>query len=654
MRRGRRLQKVSLRSWALACALGAVAGGTSQAEAHPPRSFESPAGEASMRAGWARPLPVALRARDEGEDPVYVPGQVVVKYRSSVRECVHCVLKSGKQIRSVTHDGDSLARLHAKYGVRSARPVFRTEADEARLAGPATSELQRAERARVEAVARRFPARAVRAPEHVTVPDLSHVYVLEIAPGADAAAAAREFAKDSHVEYSHPNFLAHTQFAPNDPYYDSSGTWGQAYGDLWGLDRIQMGQAWDLSRGAGALVAVIDSGLDVTHEDIFENVWANPAEVGGNGVDDDANGFVDDLNGWDFTTCAAFDFVGECVTPKSPGPDPRDDWGHGTHVAGIVAAVGDNSVGVIGVAPEAQVMPVKGLNGQGLGTSVDLAAAIRYAADNGADVLNNSWRGLRANDLIADVVAYAYGMGSVIVAAAGNDYARPVQGVFPAGLPNVIVVTALSPSEEAPFFANRGITVDLVAPGVDVLSLRASGTDLSGDGSRIVGERYLRLDGTSMAAPHAAGMAALIVAGHPAFTNEDVRQVIRGSAQDFYRPDDLASRPGWDVNTGHGVAQAFDALNIDSIPTAHITSPERGAILVNVDHVDILGTVGGTGFAGYRVEATRMAAGSSWTEVHTEAQPVSDGLLARWDTTSLPDGNYYVQVIATGAGTCPS
>src|SRR5262249_3984826 len=158
---------------------------------------------------------------------------------------------------------------------------------------------------------------------------------------------------------------------PNDPYLGSSGSWGQPFADLWGLERIAASQAWDVTRGAGALVAVVDTGIDATHPDLAANVRTNAGEIPGNDVDDDGNGNVDDVHGWDFADGDA---------------DPSDDYGHGTHVAGTIAAVGDNAAGIVGVAYESRVMAVRGLGSHGTGNTSDLALAILYAVENGADV----------------------------------------------------------------------------------------------------------------------------------------------------------------------------------------------------------------------------------------------------------------------------
>src|SRR5712691_6534289 len=234
---------------------------------------------------------------------------------------------------------------------------------------------------------RRFAARARRRPGAFQPPDLSRTYRLEaaVASGPELEALLASLAADPDVEYAEEDKRAAISLVPNDPYFSSTGTWGQAYADLYGLKKIGADVAWDSAAGEGVTVAVVDTGVDYTHADLADNIWTNAGEIPGNGIDDDGNGYVDDVRGWDF--------VGASYNAPAPDADPGDGHGHGTHVAGTIAAEGNNGVGVIGVAWKARVMAVKGLDNGGSGLYSQLASAIVYAADNGADVINASWGG---------------------------------------------------------------------------------------------------------------------------------------------------------------------------------------------------------------------------------------------------------------------
>jgi len=256
--------------------------------------------------------------------------------------------------------------------------------------------------------------------------------VLELDSAADVVAVAAELAALPDVEYAEPNWIVHTQptplpflpFVPDDRFvtldgvYWSGGAWDHEFNDLWGLEKIRAIEGWNLfdadddgafgpgetKPGDGVVVAVIDTGVDHLHPDLAANIWINDDEVADNGIDDDANGFVDDVRGWSFV---------------DDTNDPMDLNGHGTHVAGTIAGVANTS-GVAGVAPWARIMPVAGLNASGSGSVVALANGVIYAADNGADILSNSWGGL-PNTAIADAFAYADSLG---VLAAGTTASR--------------------------------------------------------------------------------------------------------------------------------------------------------------------------------------------------------------------------------------
>jgi subtilisin family serine protease len=321
----------------------------------------------------------------------------------------------------------------------------------------------------------------------------------------------------------------------------------------WGMIDNGVAQSWGQTRGAGIIVAVIDTGVDYTHEDLIDSLWRNPGETGmdangkdksNNGIDDDANGFIDDTIGWDFATNdnKPFDLSVDAMTILSGGGNP----GHGTHCAGNIAAHADNGKGIAGVAPEAKIMAVRFMNEKGEGNTADAVKAINYAVKNGAKVLSNSWGSegedpsdAANNQALRDAITAAQTAGVLFVAAAGNGHSGvgydndsdPKPGV-PASYPidNIISVAAIDKNDALGSFSNWGAkTVHLAAPGVDIFST-------------MVGNRYSDLvvdvdgiqatwDGTSMACPHVAGAAALYWAKHPTATYQQVKAAILASAK---------------------------------------------------------------------------------------------------------------------------
>jgi subtilisin family serine protease len=270
---------------------------------------------------------------------------------------------------------------------------------------------------------------------------------------------------------------------------------------------IQLPPAWKLSSGTGVVVAVVDSGCSVGHPDLAPRLWTNRDERAGNGMDDDRNGYVDDVHGVDLTTTRT-------------GQNLSDPVGHGTHVAGIVAAAA-NGRGVVGAAFRTQIMVVRVLDRRGRGTTDGVAEGIRYAARNGAKVINLSLGGPDTSPALNDAIAQANASGALVTAAAGNE-GRNVdrRAQFPASIggPNLVGVAATAPPDGRRLadFSNYGRrTIQLAAPGEEVLSTAGRGG-------------YALRSGTSMAAPHAAGVAALMAAVKRDATASDLRtQLLR-------------------------------------------------------------------------------------------------------------------------------
>ena len=278
--------------------------------------------------------------------------------------------------------------------------------------------------------------------------------------------------------------------------------------DQWGLTDAATGapQAWTQSRGNGVLVAVLDSGVQLSHPDLANNLWRNPGETPANGVDDDRNGYVDDVHG---------------AHIKALNGNVEDDNGHGTHVAGIVAAQAGNGTGGSGIAPGAKIMSVKVLDANRAGDSSQLAKGIRYAVDNGAKILNVSINGDGTSPDLDQALTYAGQKGATVVASAGNN-SRDIDLApsYPASStePAVLTVTATQPTGSLLSIANRGLrSIDLAAPGGHILSTaRGSGYELR--------------EGTSMAAPFVSGSLALLAAARPDLAQSALRAALVESA----------------------------------------------------------------------------------------------------------------------------
>lgn len=313
----------------------------------------------------------------------------------------------------------------------------------------------------------------------------------------------------------------------------------------WGMLDIGALSAWKMHQGSpDMIVAVIDTGVDYTHEDLLPNLWRNSKEIPNNNIDDDKNGFVDDVIGWDFVSNdnKPFDLAVEPLKLLAGGGNP----GHGTHCAGNVAARGNNAKGISGVAPNVKIMSLRFISDEGFGTTADAIKAIRYAVDNGAQITSNSWgsEGEDPNDkegnlALREAVQYAQDNNSLFVAAAGNGHngkgydndtdARPG---YPSSYPHDIIlsVAAINSRNTLGGFSNWGLkTVDIAAPGVAVFSTTVGG--LYSDKVIDLPAIEVTWDGTSMATPHVAGAAALYWSANPNLTALQVKQAIIQSAE---------------------------------------------------------------------------------------------------------------------------
>mgnify|MGYP001178211229 CR=1 FL=1 len=339
-----------------------------------------------------------------------------------------------------------------------------------------------------------------------TIPAIEVVEV-RVSPGQEAS-VIQQLRSRSDVEFVEPNYRVYAQEIPSDSNYLSQ----------WGLPRIELTTAWDITRGSSDLVvAVVDTGIDLQHPDLNCLNSAGQSKL---------------VSGWNFV---------------DNNNNPDDNNGHGSHVAGIIGACTNNAAGVAGVAPDVRLMPLKALNDSGNGSYSDVADAIIYAADNGAKIVNLSLGGASFSSTLAAAVQYASSRGVLVVAASGNAGQPTIY--YPAAYEQAVAVGSTTSSDTRSYFSNYGEGLDVVAPGSSIISTVPVplGTSYQDYG-------YAYKSGTSMASPHVAGLAALIWSIAPQLTPEEVRAGIRATA------DDLGDQ-GVDPFYGYGRINALKALS---------------------------------------------------------------------------------------------
>lgn len=541
------------------------------------------------------------------------PHRIIVKLKSEIAVQAESSL-SEKDLEIKSSSPQKMQPLFSKYKLKRMKPLYHDLVKWKKRTG-------KSEKDYVRSIRTKFSRRIGWYHGAKQSPEISNTYVIEpnVNTEQEFQATLASLKNDADFEYVEPDGITTSQMIPNDPYFSSYGTWGQPSYDLYGIRNIQCTTAWDQTLGNGITVAVIDSGVDKTHPDMEDNIWVNSDEIPDDGIDNDNNGKIDDTWGWNF----AYN-----------DNNPVDDWGHGTHVAGIIAASGNNNQGVIGVAPEAKIMAIRTSGYGGIAFDSAQAEGIMYAANNGADVINCSWSGLGSSQAIKDAIDYAYSMGVVVIASASNDN-TDAKYYYPACFNNVITVAAVDYNNEHVIFTNFGNKIDVAAPGWDILSLRATGAMLGGPPE---GTKYLLMTGTSQAAPHVAGLAALILSLHPAYTVEQVRQAIRASAVDILTP-------GFDPYSGYGCINVSNAVNVNNPLESRITGPALGSIANG--NVTITGIAKGSGFSNYTLEYGIGNEPTVWNLISQGNTPVDNGQLGVLNTTNIPDGYYVFRLRAT-------
>jgi subtilisin family serine protease len=499
----------------------------------------------------------------------HVPGEVIVKLRDGQSGTIQAL--SQGVAASGRHEA-ALLRLRARYGVEGTIAV-----------GPADASSLN-------------PQSAIRNPQSA----LPAFYVLKTDRNVPALCA--ELNRDPEVEFAQPNYIYRICRDPNDP----------DFADQYAHQLIQMRMAWDISIGSrDIIIAILDTGVDVNHPDLKENIWVNQGEIPGNKVDDDGNGYVDDVHGWNFGTGD-----NKIVPTGSPGSTAS----HGTQVAGVIAAVGNNGKGVVGVNWQSSIMVLRlSLDF----TSKEVSEALNYAAANGARVVNMSFGGdtfgPEGDPIVKAAIDNAFSKGVLLVASAGNsDSSRPH---YPAAYHNVMAVSSTNGEDTKTGHSTFGPWVDIAAPGTDIVT-----TDL--------GNGYLATAGTSFSSPYVAAVAALLFAHRPLLTPIEARAILEGTTDPIYYGD-------LDPNLcyiGTGRVNAYRTL-LDAdqdYPLGEIVVPgPRQTYAADVNRIDLTVFVHGDS---YQLDY-RLFGQADWTAI-SQGVPPAD-----------PNGFVYASLANPGVGT---
>jgi subtilisin family serine protease len=365
---------------------------------------------------------------------------------------------------------------------------------------------------------------------------VSRITEIRFSSAVDAFTLAQEISKNPDVEYAEPMYERKlSEFVPNDSRYSLQ----------WGPKKIGLEKAWELTQGSpDVVIGIVDSGVFMNHEDLKDNIWTNPNEIPGNKIDDDKNGYVDDVNGWDFVG----NYVGGNFLPDNNPQPTSNQVNHGTHVAGCAAALGNNGVGVAGSAWNCKILPIKvASDNPGVGGIYNGYQGILYAASMGADIINCSWGGQGYSQAEQEIVKQATDMGSIVIAAAGNEGRNMAYyGQYPAQLDYILSVGSSSQNDAVSGFSNYGWSNCVYAPG-------------SGIQSTIPGNAYTSMDGTSMASPVLAGVAALVKSLHPTWKFKEMYHQLRSTSDDIFSGGNRDARLLY-----YGRVNAFKAVSYNS------------------------------------------------------------------------------------------
>jgi len=428
---------------------------------------------------------------------------------------------------------------------------------------------------------------------------LRNTYLLKLKQGISVESAIEELKKSDVVEHVQPNYVYKLlNVEPNDPYF----------AEQWYLTKINATTAWEIERGnESVVIAVIDTGIDLNHVDINHsnlttNLWNNVDELL-NGQDDDGNGYIDDIFGWNFV---------------DNNSDVSDTHGHGTHVAGIIAAVTNNSIGIAGICWNCKLMILKAFDSNGNGTTVAIANAIYYAANNGAKIISMSFGGNGSDEILQEALNYASSNGILLVAAAGNDGSETKN--YPAAYDNVIAVAATNESDERASFSQFGAWIDLAAPGTNILSTWPN-------------DMLAYANGTSMSTPIVSGIAALLLSKNPNLTPLQLYTALKSSV----------TRVKSERYIGTGVVNAWLALSRESDAIALLNHSLRGGVVTGI--VNLTGIANASSLVNYSLCWGNGTYPENFTCFYTGTSNVTSDSLGLWDTRDIIEANVTLRLI---------
>lgn len=432
----------------------------------------------------------------------------------------------------------------------------------------------------------------------------------------------RAFKNIFKIEVSDSNYLQNLQFAlSTDNQFDYVGIPAifkidavpndSLYNQQWGAHKIGAPSVWNETTGdSKIIISVIDTGIDYLHPDLQGQFYVNEIEDLNhngildapdlNGLDDDGNGFIDDVIGWDFTDRTGFPFSDGNSDYLNWDNDPMDENSHGTNIAGIIGAAMNNNIGISGIAPGCRIMNLRAFDPSGFGEEDDVASAILYAVDNGANVINMSFGDDSFSYVLRDVIEYAYEKGVVFIGSSGNSSSDLPH--YPSSYPQVISVGASTEDDFIAPFSNTGSTIDIVAPGLGIVT-----TDRSA--------KYAFISGTSASAPFVSAAAGLLLSKKN-FNNNEIKQILKTTAEDI-------GAPGWDLKSGAGRLNLSRAMEFSVPSVIKINSPIQD-FSTSGENIDISATVMSPYFQSYELEYGEGYNPSNWTSLVSGKYQISN------------------------------